>query len=863
MHNWGKWRLHQLGNRPHYIRTWHGWEDGEKVARRAQARARFKDNVRQKLVWKTTTTDYRWIFWDIDGTKQHEYEYNRRHSLIRHLPGWMRSYEPGSLLPDFRITPNRLDAAKEGKVSMRSFRHSSEIQPLGFSFTRNQAWLRSEIQEKADTPIHNHCTVGSGPTMSGALHAAENEHSLGTVRRRKLSGGRVQVWHANSKETFRATRTQFLDSKAPPEAIADTSSIDDEDISAIRLQSIPAAHGGSLGSARRVSSIPLFKALHSLFDLKPWSSLPNTAETKPSRSRLIPTFPTARAPDLLSMPERFEDLHVSCNNIARSYTLGIELEVSKPPLDWDTTENPGCGIESKSKFMVLNPFQSIGNEYSGTAGRPGSPAMGWTTQGMSRPDFSDDMDDYEAEGPLGAASSFQCSSRSSESFGSLAIDRNREFDVDEAITMQQEDSATAYSLNKPSRLNVHIGRGICVSDGAFKGCYIPGEIILASGAWQQIRNTMTPEPASALEMVQKPLMLRRRTSPKESSPPEVLRPSKTRQPQNKAPTPSKTNMKTLRTGPRSIGTKIDETAKPRSKPNECLSSLEKGFLADIDRRLHRLDYELSPGFRGPQGDGSDSKWWYEATPSTSSVAGRAWGAFSQGHSTKSRPLNPPFILRRSHTASDLVKVKYASANAASQLKRRASEQVLGPRREVFRAAQRPPNEPAEGAIDTAAWMLRRPPMMVLREDLAENTLLFTSGRGPARTLSAWQQRSELLNKPLQQALDGAAAVSKIPVKYLKRFGKLNGARNMVGCCKDEKFPARLEVLHDDASERRNHVVIGETSYVGGFEREGEKVKTPGNRTSKGGVVVAATMEGRTVGLDFSSAYRSPKRTMML
>ena len=808
---WGRWRLRKSGNRPHYVRTWHGWVETEKAARRAVERAQFRNHIRQKLAWRTTTADYSWVFWDPRGAKRQEYEDNRRRSMIRHLPRWTRSYEPGSLMPDARITPNRLEAAAEGKVSLRSFPHSSEIQPLGFSFTGNQSWLGSISKKGADTLTENHTLSDSLPMMTGALADSRNAHGSGTVRKRIFSRGRFQAWNADSPETFRATCTQFWVPKQTGNSDADVDPARESGASALRVHSSPTCQSAAVGLGRRTSSLPLFATLRNAYHAR--CVLRNPVETLPVRSHTRPTLYPARVCDDDSAPENPDDLQGSGQMMTRLRNPEANLHASMPPSEGNLMQIVHQRFEPLAKTVVLNPFISIGTEYSGTAGRPGSPNMGWTTQGEPRAAVSE-LSQYEA-GSVKGASSFSCSSCSSASLRSRSDGEYPNMHSSEASLQQMKDSPVASELNSDDGRDRNTGREGRRSDGFFQGSYLPGKI--ASHFSLLPRNTfgeavtlnstpsdprsgkVTPEASSAEQLsdTERLSMLwhldyKSKTGdsyvPPRINPKYTIRlpfdaPSSPKQmrSQTKSSTRSTTNTKAIWTASSSGTPRLSKAKNATIERTGCLSSLEKTFLADLDLRLGRLDYELTPGFRGPQGDGTSPKWWFEAVPYAASVASRGSQSFLNHATPRLKSPNPPPILGRSHTTLGISKTIDKTVSA-STLRQRASSQDLMPPRGTSTYN----GEPGEGSIDTAAWMLRRPPMGALREDPAEKLLLFTSGRGPAKTLLDWQQSQPLL--PLQQAFDSAAAISRRSAKHLKRLGLPSSDRN--DGCKDEKQPVR-------------------------------------------------------------------------
>ncbi|MCJ1464241.1 hypothetical protein MMC07_002854 [Pseudocyphellaria aurata] len=860
---WGKWRIGKSGDRPHYVRTWHGWVEAEQAATRAVEREEFRNHVRQKLAWRTTTADYSWIFWDPSGTKRQEYEGNRRHSLIRHVPRWMRSYAPGSLMPDARITPNRLGAAEEGKVSLRSFRHGSEIQPLEFSFTENQSWLRSSSKQGADTLAEIHTPSDSVPMMTGALADSHNAHRLSTVRRRKFAMGPYQVWDADGQETSGATCPQSWAPTQIGDLGADVDPASESGAWAFRIQPSPTSENVAAGLARRACSLPLFTTLRNAYHARRRSKPPS--ETLPVRSGQRPKLDPATGGHDYSAPENPDALQGSGHRLRNPDST---LPAVMPPYVRELMQTFNQSFEPLAKPVVLNPFLRIGTEYSGIAGRPGSPIMDWTIQEKPRAAASE-LSQYEAEGPVKGASSFSCSSCSSASFRSCSDGEYANMHLNKAGLQQTKGSTVTSKLDADGRAGTHSARGARASDSFFQGSYSPGAIALhfsilprntsrkslvsvsTPGVPPRFRN-FTPEASFAerKSRTEKLSMLSRvdtsypprPSNPKSTAvaPFDVPRSKEQTQSPTKSSTRSTTNAKTIQAASTSATT--FRLSKATTERAECLSPLEKTFLDDLDLRLNRLDYELSPGFRGPSGDGGRPAWWFDPIPYSASVASRNSQAFVTHGAAIRKPLNPPPILRRSYTAMGVSKSNDTNDSTTVLQRRASSEDVL-----IVRSKHAYNGEPEEGEIDTAAWMLRRPPMGSLREDPAEKTLLFTNGRGPAKTISEWQQLEPLL--PLQQALDSAAAISRLPAKHLKKLGILGNDRN--DGCKDEKQPLRTAV--DPCDDGGDHA--DESAHTTPPVIEVSPIQRIFNRAS-------VAVDDRIIRDSPMGGYRSPNHTMM-
>lgn len=794
----GKWRIGKAGNKPHYVRTWHGWAEAEDGANSVLRHARIKQTIQKKLIWKTTTADYSWIFWDVDGTKYQNYRSQRDQSILRYLPTWLRSHASGSLEPGSRIAPNRLGAAEEGKISLRSFRHSSEIQPVGFSFTRYQAWARSYAGRRNSTVARNPTIGGLDTMMTGAVQDSRTEDSSGTVRRRKRLGKEVQVWNANSQETLRATHVQFLSAKKTTDVIPGMGPATGT-APTFELQSTPEPHHVSNGFTHRAFSLPPFAALRNTYHLRHWSSS-TPAANPPLHSQTAQVSYPDRVPQGIRPPENSEELHspchhTSCHNMARQRTLE-NLHILLPHEQTEFLQNLNQQLEICARPVILNPLASVGAEYSGTDGRPGSPAMDWTSHWEPRDAYGHELNEYEDDGNLDGASSFQCSSRSSTSLYACFNGEYQKLNSDEGLLMQAKNSVVSSKLDSLDRMSIHGARRLLASDGAFKARYAPGEISLdpcrplqagyedylgfsVYGKKKALDEESHSEHVSLIKNLPESPVLNPKIKTKHSA-------CSLRRPKNRlaecnvldvfnelTPTASQTKSNSIsRTTTKAFGIESGSKTLNRSKNLEnprttaLFSSDEKSFLDDLHRRLHRLDYELSPGFRGPQGDSTDPKWWFEAIPFSALVVSRASRSLLPGPPTQRSPLNAPPVQRRSFTISNISQTKDSSDTNGTHKPRVSAQGLPG-------CTLSCRSEPDMGAIDTAAWMLRRPPMGAFREDSADKTLLFTSGRGPSKTLSEWQQSSEPF-QPIKQALQKASKISKLPAKHLcSRLGKLN------------------------------------------------------------------------------------------
>ena len=211
INNFGRWKVtdNSKTDRKHYIKTWHGFAEREKVDRRKDKRKEVRDKFRSMFVWKTTRVDYSWMFWDPDGSKKEQFEEERNSTWLRHLPVWMRSRRYGSLGPTTRGDANQLGDAEKGLIQTLLSHDSDEIRPSRpfdvsplHETARVSSWQVDGIKRET-------CTTGVA--INGALN--DSSTTISTIRRRQLPSGTSPVFAAESAETNRAVQSQLFESK--------------------------------------------------------------------------------------------------------------------------------------------------------------------------------------------------------------------------------------------------------------------------------------------------------------------------------------------------------------------------------------------------------------------------------------------------------------------------------------------------------------------------------------------------------------------------------------------------------------------------------------------------------------------------
>lgn len=845
--NWGVWKLHSSGRRPHYIRTWHGWMEAGKAEDRARRHKRRREAWRLKFIWKTTTTDYSWIFWDPQGVKQQKYYEQREQSILRYLPYWTRSAKHGSLQPDFKLAPVRLEAAEEGKVSLRSFRHSSEIQPLGFSFTKHQSWLRSKHPANAFPAKRSNNAVSSFRQAS-TLPKAPDIYSLATLRKRKGSKIQRQAWNINSRGANRATYVHFLDPMDTSKILSDLSSLSETTSSSHHL-TFPYINPRNKSNriTRRIFTFPQSSRLRNACISRHYISPPFIQHELPSRQRRTPNLYSERQINGTHISRDSEDSLESPAALVRNRA---KVEASLLPVARVFGNSVNRQLQVWEEPAIIKPGTSVGNEFSGADGRPGSPTTSWFTKGKEKRTVTLRSGGYKIGKPFSATTPRRLHGRSfiypplnhagqrrnlpgiQESSINEPIDNNSNpIDARNGPLDTRDELADTVVTSRPTERKTPRRRPISVSDGAFRGGYRPMEINLkpsfqrfttpTSSSDHSSINSRRYERFASERFIREQILSagnppiftshdRRRLDLVPASP--LQRVSPVPIPRIELRIPKSTKHEELST--ESFATAVFNTTvidsqsslpepklsvTPQSiwKHEGYLSLAEKAFLEDIDKRLKRLKYELSPGFRGPRGNEADPKWWFEVVPAAVTVAGRASRTWIT-NSVPKRPLNVPPSLRRSQTASDMS--RYQAVNVAN-------ERI--PRPDSSHELRLHQNEPEESWIDTAAWIPRRPPMKSRRIDPGEKRLLFTSGRCPAKSLIDWQRC--VRHRTVKRSQSSAPVVFNRRARQLRSIGNVKASGDNDDNEKKRPRFFSLDSNRRDKAQRYAYVVLEETS----------------------------------------------------
>lgn len=421
-----------------------------------------------------------------------------------------------------------------------------------------------------------------------------------------------------------------------------------------------------------------------------------------------------------------------------------------------------------TKPLVLNPYKSTGYEYSGTDGRPTSPSMGWLVGRESAIVSSTNFDCESGKDILIHESALPgCSTRSS-----ISIDRasdhmawNRASDREQLF--MDADPDDGFKTQRSNQSLRHNDEGSCSSDSAFQGSYVPGKMRLISSF---LPSQLPSLPRRSIQGLASNMSETRTTSLiKESRPNQIsdewsvegnlkigakvtqpnlggsLSSNKSSHPllRNPAGGPAVLPVFNPRLRHKLLSSRsLERRRYPEESPKPAITSRsrpEQVFLDELDSRLNRLDYELSPGFRGFRSRESTHRSRWTTVPCHFHVL--------DGMSQTMRPkpgrwsLQLPLKTRMSDIAEmQPKKTKPRNNNSSLETGDPVRSEILLRVVDPATATATATFRRKEDAIDTAAWILRRPPMAARLSHTAEQTLLYTNGRGSKpKPLAVWQQ----------------------------------------------------------------------------------------------------------------------------
>ena len=674
-----------------YARVWHGWVEREKYSRQKQRSKRFKHYIIRKLTWKTTTTDYSWIFWDPDGCKQKAFQDAKDQTFIRHLPLWMRSYRPGTAQGDGRLgDPERGQTSQHRiyKVSCNSSGHFSLSHSAPKSATTTDQIHKTHSR---------HASEVAAAVMSGALPDIRGEDYTSTLHRRRAPNGRPRIWCTGSAETDRAAACQLLSSpsenRSPPPILGTAQRT--KSCSASRMiLSYGKSHSQPISQPQLRASLFL-PPRRSEHPTAPFNSLANTGA-------LCNNCQNPSEPRFLQLPLDY-------------------LDTSHPYYDMNFVKSLDRRLEQWVDLKPPNPYVSIGHPSCGIDGRNGTPVtiVGSTPSLVS--DEHVDLQAYEDEDSIDVAISL-----SGSSAASAHGVRSKPTTAHEPWYRRTSVPWSERWESNPGPLSITLSQN---SQGRFPSTScISGEAMSDSHA----SHVSFVKPLERRRLVDRGICV---SPPREQEEAvsddrvinDVIGPNG-----NKV----MTEANQLRTKSDSFLAPILTSSRHHSPHYTTLQGLQ--FTRDLDSRLERLLYELSPGFRGPKGN-LDRLYWGRSPMFLSSfsadVPSRATQAtikrLTYPHRRLQRSISSPAWSSSSHTPS------LQSSVGPRAITDDRTNGARGQRREHGSYPNANFSEPDEGAIDVLAWILRRPPQGFQHDDQSPDTF-YTGIYGKVRTRAEWE-----------------------------------------------------------------------------------------------------------------------------
>lgn len=764
--NLGSWKLHRGSNaaeRKRYIRTWHGWVEQEKYLQRKEIRSGFRHSMSRKLMWKTTTSDYAWVFWDPKGEKQQEYLNRRNQTWIRHLPRWMRSYQHGTVQPESR--PLDQNTAEQGNRSDSLIHQTWRIKSLeSISFhDGNRLWRDryGQIDGKSTAKID----LTRATLMSGALLDVENEPQASTIRHCRELDRRSQIWRANSVETRRATSRLLFKPN--------------NDICQHPQNPVM---GKPPHSPLPISPITNFRGFNKQDHRV--GSLPSLTRPEPFQKE-DSEYP--RASDIFQADKAW----VRCEMLVDPTSESIEhpSAQSNLPDDKESPASVGHQLTGERMQMINGPSKRTGSAICGTLDKTAIPILSSTGAKAPSSILHSDIGAYEAEGSLDGAMSSHASS----------------------IMAAEDHSSDPPEIQEPWYRRT----SVCWSDKWKKPvdqrldlCQAsPGGSALWSKAMSGVTSNSYTTSASCLMHPKRRRLVDRAICASPPSGDEVGK-------RNEVPTaavpllddpqpPESTRRAPslysgVNTTKSTTFSKLPYDAESPScldkrehdsrgdaiqgfDPNYALlTQQELRFADDLHRRLDRLHYELSPGFRAPTSEEIDKLYFGPVPLSTAGPSADAVGRATQANIRrlsvrrgKSRGSDSDLPRRSQLHRTETQKLNSWRATVNKVRRLSGGEEMLKyiPNRKAGFI------EPEEGAIDVAAWILRRPPQGFPDMNLTQDTL-FTGVHGKMRTQAEWNVISMPKTvSPLKRALTNLSS-SRNSTKKLRAVKSLVNVQQM-------------------------------------------------------------------------------------
>ncbi|MCJ1364675.1 hypothetical protein MMC16_003790 [Acarospora aff. strigata] len=717
INTWGWWKpatpINSHHHR-HYVRTWHGWVTAEHYRQGVVQRKTARKKLHQKLAWKTSTADYSWVFWDPEGARRQAYEESKK-PLAKWLPAWARSWEFGSVAwrkgdemlkvqdPEqgrSHTEPTHLSPATTGPVPTEA---SSNVRHGSCQSTSGQL---DGLQDRATSTTFR-------ALMSGALTGDSEGQHAGTVRRRIFRRA-SPAWMMDSVEIEIVTAQQLFNTQHPEYTLTQITDMGTDTTAGIHW---PRRNGpgqdSDLAAIHRVRSMPAMLPMNTDHNLVRAPSLPILDETQLQQSR---TLYRARSIEGPSAPNSSEDIPTPRGFTPTAGELAVRFGNTQTfSSDPSFAQKLNRSLQTWAKPLLLNPFASTGPENCGTAGRRGSPAMGWMAVGAKVDGYLEDMRGYEDGSELCYAGSESTSSVDTwVPFPKPGVVSNEKSLAQHADGGLKQKWSRKSSVSNPKRAVCGYGEHANTSEPtSVPRWYEKYRQISGSGASTEkhiIEHVAKPKPDRAVHA--SPLGLPTTPSPKRSV--SFILPT------NRGYFP------TMLDGRHSV-----EAHSPRRR----LSLPEKCFLDSLHRKLNWLSFELAPGFRGPEDNPAES--WHAPLQSHGRLSGNV---VSRATETQKRMLTRSGALRTEGKDSSAAPQRLDIPEINDWRTAVNSFRWLSGTEDLLHSIihyEGDSIEPREEDIDTAAWILRRPPQGFEPTDAGMNSY-YTGVKGYSEKMWEWE-----------------------------------------------------------------------------------------------------------------------------
>lgn len=755
-----------------FAKSWYGWAERRKGTRYGQVRKDLSDVVWYALHWRSRTESYEWWFWDPNGSKARSHSDRRDRSVLRYLPKWMKPYRPPSSEDD-PVTSDIHTRDIERASSKPVLKYGSGNHVSQFSVDDQMNFWNSPVGQSIDESMQGP-RRSSSAVISGALTSTSDVENASTVRRRRLSNGRLPTWYPWSEEVDRATREQRFEVESNHQQVPATAHKDQ--ISQKYNECTPAEPGsGASTASRRTQSMPVIaNTLEPQIDGSK-NRFRKTHSAEQSCSRGSRGLEASRTSGATARKVPSTPVHDPGDTPRSS-----NLNTSRVPCNQDTPKSFGSKMKGWPPPPAIGPNGPFDSNDRNTVGISRDRGLVTRQVQHSLDHHFDNLSVYEAEGSLDQAISDPDSSRSTRTdLIRLSQYRKRWYQPPSPISSTKQRSKiysnklagtkvyeSTHSLNRTARAAAAppssslpiqrrrpIDRGIRVS------------MVLAP----------TDEDETRLSAFHRSIIFQRDTTAR-----SALHP------------PSQGPFNSWRSGfrsrgslysrshreeePRALGLETRYSAEHGLSNRKCQTlpsrqsvrgdtepALNEAFVQSLHSKLDRLQYELTPGFRGPPSAfiGTWGRWAPMFNPNVQ-MRLTSTSDINLGKENANRAVTTPIRPTQRHatTPANGLSEKGSNNNAAP------NSRITTPS-----SAQQHTSLHLEAqTYDPAAWILRRPPRGT-ESEFGPPDALYAGVFGIRRTLAEWNRSPAGVSKRLKRG-SSEAELEEPPAKTMRRFTEL-------------------------------------------------------------------------------------------